>query len=230
MKFKLFLGLSLLSAASFYATAQTSAPQTISQEPAKSVEKSEPEKEKISTPLPDRTISTSSKQDTQTYVRPDAKKRFNRYLKSMFGPMALAKSVAGAGLSTATNSPEEWGPQWEGFGRRVASNLGKSAIKQTTTYALDEAFKLDSGFYRSQKRDFGSRLKNALLSPVTARNERGQRVFGFPRVVGTYTASIVAAEAWYPNRFNYKNGLRSGTISLGTTALFNVVKEFFFKK
>lgn len=164
------------------------------------------------------------------YVRPDSKTRFRRYVKSMFGPMALGKTVATAGLGTWRNSPEEWGDNWEGFGKRVASSMGKSVIKNTTIYGLDEALKYDSRYYRSEKRDFGSRLKNALISPVTARNENGKRVIGIPRIVGTYTAGVVAAETWYPSRYDYKDGLRSGTISLGMNAAFNLVKEFVWKK
>lgn len=148
----------------------------------------------------------------------------------MFGPMALGKRVVTAGYSTWRNSPEEWGPTWEGFGKRFASSTGKSIIKNTTQYGLEEAFKLDSKFYRSKKKDVGSRIGNALISPMTAKDKNGKLVFGFPRVVGTYTSSIVAAETWYPDRYSWKNGLRSGTISLGMNAAFNLVKEFIWKK
>jgi hypothetical protein len=172
---------------------------------------------------------TAAPQTQNWYVRPDSKTRFKRYVNSMFGPVALGKTVASAGWGTWRNSPEEWGDQWEGFGRRVASGLGKSVIKNTTIYGLGEALKYDSRFYRSQKKDFGSRLGNALISPVTARDKNGKRVIGIPRIVGTYTSSIVAAETWYPDRYSYKNGLRSGTISLGFTAAFNVFKEFVWK-
>lgn len=166
----------------------------------------------------------------KTYTRPDSKTRFNRYAKSIFGPMALGKNVVSAGYSTWRNSPEEWGPTWEGFGRRFASGLGKNAIKQTTIYSLGEAFKLDSGFYRSTKKGVGGRLGDAFSSTFVARKPDGKKVFGFPRVAGTYTASIIAAETWYPKRFTFKDGLKNGTISLGLNAAFNVVKEFFLKK
>jgi hypothetical protein len=173
--------------------------------------------------------STKTNQTQQTYTRPDAAARRKRYIKSMFSPLALARTVAGAGIGTWKNSPEEWGTKWEGFGRRVASGFGKNIIKQTTMYGLDEAFKLDSAFYRSQKRDFSSRLGNALISPFTARKENGKRTFGFPRIAATYTSSIAAYETWYPNRFNYKDGIKAGTISLGFNAAFNVFKEFWKK-
>lgn len=97
-------------------------------------------------------------------------------------------------------------------------------------YGIDEAFKLDSHFYRSKKRDVGSRVANAFLSTVTARTTSGKRTIGVPRIIGTYTANVIAAEAWLPPRYNWKDGIKSGTISLGVNSLFNLVKEFAFKK
>ena len=147
----------------------------------------------------------------------------------MFGPESLAKAVGSAGLSTWRNSPEEWGPGWDGFGKRFASNVGKGIIKNSVMYGMDEALKLDSRYYRSEKKDVGSKIKNAVISPFTARKSNGKRVIGFPRLVGTYSSNIIASETWYPNR-DYKDGLRSGTISLGFNVAFNLFKEFVWKK
>jgi hypothetical protein len=215
MKSRIFFGWLLLLTLAFSASAQQQTePQNTTQ---KNVSESTSETNQT---------STSANLNTPDYVRPNAKERRNNYLKSMFGPYALARTAVGAGIGTWRNSPEEWGDKWEGFGRRVASGVGKNVIKQTTIYALDESFKLDSKFYRSRKRDAGSRIKNALISPFTARTESGKRVFGFPRIAGTYASNIIARETWYPKRYDYKDGLRSGTISLGFNAAFNLIKEF----
>jgi hypothetical protein len=223
MKAKFFTGLLLmLATASFGVNAQVTKPKT-------TPPKSETTKEKTSPNSVPNTNQSSNQIRQTTYVRPNSKERFNRYLKSTVGPVALAKNVASAGFSTWRNSPEEWGKQWEGFGRRFASNLGRSAIRNTTSYALEETFKLDSRFYRSPNRKVGARLKNALISPVTARDANGKRVFGFPRIAGTYAAGIISYETWYPSRYNYKDGLRSGTISFGRAALVNLVREFILK-
>lgn len=218
----------LLLIFSFHAFAQTSRQQSVSPNPKVSVVVSESSIEETPATIKSnaRTNQTQPQQQAKVYKRPTGKERFDSYVKSLVGPTALARTVVGAGWGTWRNSPEEWGDKWEGFGRRFASGFGKNAIKQTVIYGLDEGFKLDSKFYRSQKKDFGSRLKNALISPVTARNENGKRVFGFPRVVGTYSSNIIAYETWYPRRFGYKDGLKSGTISLGFNAAFNLFKEF----
>ncbi len=216
----------VLSGVLFFSTALFAAAQEPRSTPTPEPAKTTPAK----TGEPDSPPTAPPLSQPNAYVRPDAKKRFNRYVNSVVGPFAIARQLAGAGISTWRNSPVEWGGQWEGFGRRVASNFGKNTIKQTTIYGLDEAFRLDSHFYRSKNKSVGKRITNALISPVTARKPDGKRVIGFPRLIGTYSASIIAAETWYPSRFDYKDGLKNGTISLGFNAAFNLVKEFIWKK
>lgn len=181
-------------------------------------------------PTPTATPASAIEPADTGYVPPTAEERRKRFINSTVGPIALGRSVATAGISTWRNSPEEWGTKWEGFGRRVASNIGRNAIKQTTIYGLDEAFKVDSHFERSRSKSTSARIRNALISPVTARNRDGKRVIGVPRLVGTYGASIIAYETWYPDGYNWKDGVRSGTISLGFNAAFNLFKEFIWKK
>lgn len=175
-----------------------------------------------STPLPSG--------DADTYVRPDKKERFDRYVKGMFGPAALGRTVATAGVSTWTNSPEEWGGKWEGFGKRLASNIGQNVIRGTVTYGLDEALKLDSGYYVAKGKPAGKRAANAFVSVVTARRTDGSRTIGVPRLAGVYSASVIARETWFPRRYSWRDGMRSGTYSLGFTAAYNLFREFVLRK
>lgn len=171
--------------------------------------------------------STVPAQDN--YVRPTADKRFKKYVGSMFGPWSIGRAVASAGLSTWDNKPEEWGPHWDGFGKRFASNMGRSIMKNTMMYGMDETFKLDSYYYRSKKRDFKSKVVNAMISPVVARQPDGKKVFGFPRVISTYASSVIVAETWYPGT-DWKDGLRNGSMTLLFNGGYNLLKEFIWKK
>jgi hypothetical protein len=164
------------------------------------------------------------------YVRPTGSQRSKWYFDSLFGPVSLGKTIGLAGIDTARNSPREWGPHWEGFGKRVASGFGKSVIKSSVQFGLDEALTVDSHYYLSKDRSVGSRVANALLSPVTARDRNGHRVIGAPNIVGTYASSIIAVEAWYPSRYTWQDGLKSGTYSLGFSAAYNLFKEFVWNK
>ena len=166
---------------------------------------------------------------TQDYVFPTADERFKRYVKDTVGPMRLLRTGASAVIQQWRDSPEEWGQGMEGYGKRFASGMGRSAIQQTVVYGLDSAFKLDTGFQRSKREGFFPRLKDALLQNVTSRNKSGNRVISAPRFAGIYAGSVIAAETWYPERYTYKDGLRQGTTTLLTGFGINVVREFLIK-
>lgn len=189
------------------------------------------------TPKPVASASqTSEKQTKQTkqaanepYVFPTHHERFKRFADSTVGPFSLARIAVSAGINQWKDHPEEWEQGASGYGKRFASGFGKHAIHQTITYGLDEALGLDTGFKRSTRTGFGPRLKDALLENVTSRNRKGERVVSVPRFAGAYSAAIIRAETWYPSRYDYKDGLRSGTTSIVTGFAFNVIREFVFK-
>jgi hypothetical protein len=164
------------------------------------------------------------------YVRPSAKARFHRYVKNVVGPMSLVRSAAGAAIGQADDSPTEWEQGASGYGKRFASQLGRSAIQETVSYGLQEALKVDGGFEKSKKTDFKGRAVDALLSNITARKPDGHRVLSIPRFAGVYTGSIVQATTWYPDRYSVRDGLRIGTVSLAIGFGMNLVREFILKR
>jgi hypothetical protein len=171
---------------------------------------------------------TNQTTTTKDYVFPSTHERFKRYVSSAVGPFALARIGASAGISQWRDSPEEWGQGTKGYGKRFASSLGQNAIHQTVTYGLDQAIGLDTGFERSKRDGFFPRFKDALIQNVTSRTKSGNRVISVPRFAGVYTGAIVARETWYPDRYTYKDGLRSGTTTLLTGFGINLVREFVF--
>lgn len=162
------------------------------------------------------------------YVFPTSEQRLKRYGRSMFGPFAVTRVALSAAIDQWDDSPEEWGQGAEGYGKRFASQFGRNAIRQTVTFGLSEALRLDTGFERSKRKGFGPRLKDALLQNVTSRTRTGKRVISAPILVGAYTAPVIAYETWYPERHSYKDGLRSGSISLAAGFAINVAREFLF--
>jgi hypothetical protein len=175
-------------------------------------------------------ISVAPTAQATPYVRPTSKERFRRYASNAFGVSAVIGSGIGATFGQISNDPPEWERTAEGFGRRFASNYGEGAIRNTVSYGLSEAFKLDNRFEKSGKKNVGSRIKHVFLASYTTRTKNGNRIPDFPYAVGTFAGSITAAEVWYPNRYSYKDGFREGTISLGTRFGVNLLREFLFPK
>lgn len=163
------------------------------------------------------------------YERPSAKERAKKFADRAFGLYTLVGVAAGSGAAHWSDEPEEWENDFKGYARRFGNALAENAIEQTVVYGLDEAFKVDSLFYKKGKNTKTSaRIANALLTTVTARKPSGRRIVGFSRIAGAYTANLISTTTWYPDRFSYKDGLRQGTISLGFNAAFNLLREFVF--
>jgi hypothetical protein len=164
------------------------------------------------------------------YVFPTERQRLNRYLWETFGPLTLVGVAVAAGIDQGQNNPPEWKKGGSGYGKRFASRMGQYAIEQTTTYALSEAFRLDTGFEKSQRHGFSARLGDALIQNVTSRTRSGKRIISAPRLAGVYVGGLVPALTWYPSRFSYKDGLREGTYSLAAGFAVNVLREFIFHR
>jgi hypothetical protein len=175
-------------------------------------------------------VVADSKPTTPEYVFPTSQQRFKRYVSDTVGPLRLARTGFSAGIDQWRDRPEEWGQGAEGYGKRFASGLGRNAIQQTVTYGLDSAFQLDTGFQRSKRKGFFPRFKDALVQNVTSRTKSGNRVISVPRFAGVYTGSIIAAETWYPERYNYKDGLRHGTTTMLTGFGINLLREFVIRR
>lgn len=233
--FQIFLMSPLFLTATFLRAEAQSLPQTENRSVAVAAQNNEP----ALTPQNFAADSTSenAKSDlpsvpptANNYTRPTAEKRFHRYLNSTIGAYALAGVGVATVFQQVKNKPPEWEKTGTGFARRLASNFGENAIGETVSYGLEEALKLDGHFYRSDKRDFGSRLSNGLLTTFTGRTPSGKRVFNPSRVVGSYAGSFVAVNAWYPQRFNNKDAFRRGSQSLLLSVGFNLLNEFLLKR
>lgn len=163
------------------------------------------------------------------YVRAPPKERFKDYIRNVVGPYSLLGTAVFAGIFQYRDLPPEWENDSKGYARRFASALGILAINETTVYALDEAFKLDSDYYKSTKKTIKGRLQDSIVNTLMARKPDGKRVFGFPRIAGNYSSAIIADTTWYPKRFGVKDGIVDGTYSIGVDILFNIAREFLFK-
>jgi hypothetical protein len=187
------------------------------------------------TVVPESAAQSQNTQPQQTaaptnddYVFPSSDKRLKRYGRSMFGPFSLLRVAGSAAINQWKDSPDEWEQGASGYGKRFASEMGRNAIRQTVTYGLSEALRLNTGFERSKHKEFGPRLRDALVQNVTSRTRSGKRVLSIPILTGAYVAPVIAAEAWYPTRYSYKDGLRAGSYSLATGFAINVIREFVF--
>jgi hypothetical protein len=159
--------------------------------------------------------STTHVQPDLTYIRPSQKTEFHTYFFDTFGPYPIVGAAFAAGINQAESTPPEWGQGAEGYGKRFGSNFTIAAVSTTTRYALAEAFREDTLYYRCECKGLFPRLSHAVFSTFTSRRgDDGHRVFSLPAVVAPYAGTMSAVYAWYPGRYNAMDGFRMGNYSL----------------
>src|SRR5579863_6092976 len=182
-----------------------------------------------STEFPSTVASTSPAQLDFTYIRPTQKTKLRNYFFDAFGPYPIVGAGFAAGINQADNTPPEWRQGAEGYGKRFGSDFAIAGISTTTRYALAEAFKEDTLYYRCECKGVFPRLGHAFISALTARRGAdGHRVFSFPALIAPYAGTTTAVYAWYPDRYNAKDALRMGNYTLLGYVGANVALEFFY--
>ena len=162
------------------------------------------------------------------YTRPTEGTKIRNYFLDGYSPYPITVAAATAAVDQIDNSPPEWNQGAAGYGKRFASDFGISAVSVTTHYALAEAFREDTLYYRCTCKGAFHRLGHALTSTFTSRRgDDGHRVFSFSALVAPYAGIMTAVYGWYPGRYNAMDGFRMGNYSLLSYAVSNVTLEFF---
>jgi hypothetical protein len=134
-----------------------------------------------------------------------------------------------AAVNQRERTPPEWGQGAAPYGQRFGSDLAIAAVTTTTRYALAEAFREDTVYYRCECKGLFRRLGHALISTVTARRgEDGHRRLSFPALGAPYAGTMTAVYAWYPERYGPKDALRMGNYNLLAFAGENVALELIY--
>ena len=172
---------------------------------------------------------TAHPQPDLTYTRPTEKTRLHNYSFDAFGPYPIVGAAFEAGVNQAYNTPPEWKQGAGGYGERFGSNFGIAAVTTTTRYALAEAFKEDTLYYRCECKGVFPRLSHAVISTFTARRGNdGHRVFSFPAVVAPYAGTMTAVYGWYPGRYDAKDAFRMGNYNVLAYVGGNIALEFLY--
>jgi hypothetical protein len=163
------------------------------------------------------------------YVRPTEKIKIRNYLFDAFGPYPIAGSVILGAINQAEKTPPEWGQGFKAYGERVGSDFGIALATTTTRYALAEAFREDTLYYRCECRGIARRMEHAVISTVTARHGAdGHRRLSFPALIAPYAGTTTAIYGWYPGRYDVKDGLRMGNYALLAFVGANIAREFIY--
>ena len=186
---------------------------------------------RVSSSVTDTSASETPKSPVPVFVysRPTEKMKIRTYVFDAFGPYPIVGAAFIAAVNQKERTPPEWGQGAAAYGQRFGSNLAIAGVTTTTRYALAEAFREDTVYYRCECKGVFRRLEHALISTVTARRgEDGHRRLSFPALIAPYAGTMTAVYAWYPERYGPKDALRMGNYNLLAFAGENVALEFIY--
>jgi hypothetical protein len=160
------------------------------------------------------------------YIPLTAQQRWDDYVRRSFSPKAIGARAGRNGVTNLwSNTPPEWADGGGGYGKRLASDFGRTWIRRGIESAGAAAIGQDPRYIPCRCDGKWKRVAHAMSQSVLAYDNDGKRAFGYARVGSRYAASMIET-TWFPDRYGWKDGFREGSQSVLTVGIFNIAREF----
>jgi hypothetical protein len=151
-------------------------------------------------------VSAQSALNTTPVVSPapralppiDAHERERWLLHENLDPAVLLQNVAVGGIYTLTNSPKEYGPHWEGFGKRVGMVTAEYGVKTVMEAGLGSLWGEDPRYERTHGQSLATRLGHVIEMTFLARNREGNTMPAYARYLAIPGSSFLS-NTWRPD-------------------------------
>lgn len=164
-------------------------------------------------------------------VPPTRKQMLHDYVLDTVGPYPLMMASFTAAIHQGTDNPPEWHQGAGALAERFGSNMGITAVANTTRLGLALALDQNTAYFHCRCKGWLPRLRHAGLSALIARRRSdGGQVFSIPNLVAPYAATMTATYAWYPQRYGAKDAFRMGNYNLLGTVGSDIAFEFIPQK
>lgn len=121
--------------------------------------------------------------------------RLHWFVDSTVGPKSLAAGVFSAGLGTAFNNPEEYGPHWDGFAKRYGMRLTGIGTSNAIEAGLGSAWGEDPRYSSVGEGSVWRRVGHAAKMTVLANRADGSIGPAYARYAGV-TGSNFLSNTW----------------------------------
>jgi hypothetical protein len=111
------------------------------------------------------------------------KERVQWAARETFGPQSFLFGTFTAGIGTARDHPEEYGPHWDGFAKRYGMRLTGLAASHTIEAGLGALWGEDPRYVRDQNLSIKARIGHVFLLSFTARNREGKLMPAYARYI-----------------------------------------------
>ena len=126
---------------------------------------------------------TNTRNDIVPYYQPiSGTERAKWFVVSTAGPNSLFLSgLLSAAWGTMLNDPPEYGPHWEGFGKRYGMRLTGVSVSNAMEAGLGTLWGEDPRYFRSPNRAFGSRVEHVIQTTFKAPGPDGHYRLAYAR-------------------------------------------------
>ncbi len=152
--------------------------------------------------------------------------RLRWFLRSTVAPRSLVGGLFSAGLSTATNSPFEYGPHWEGFGKRYGMRLTGLSTGNAMEATLGAVWGEDPRYFHTVNQPFSARVKNILDLTFRAYGPDGERHPAYARYAANLGSNFLSNTWRAHSEADWQHALLRTAEGFGGSALSNAVSEF----
>jgi len=134
-----------------------------------------------------------------TYTPITPGQRFRWIVNGTLGAPNLAAGVVLAGIATAGNSPEEYGPHWDGFGKRYGLRLTASATQGVLEASIGSMWGEDPRYFRTTGgQPFKTRLAHVAKMTFLSTNRNGDTMPAYARYIAIPSAQFIS-NTWRPD-------------------------------
>ncbi|HKW57508.1 MAG TPA: hypothetical protein VJN42_09140 [Candidatus Acidoferrum sp.] len=154
-------------------------------------------------------------------------KKFELFLDKSLSPPQILSSLAGAGVSQASDSLHQYGQGADGYAKRFGSSMASGASSHFFgTFLLPAVLHDDPRFFVKMSGGTKVRVGNALRRVFVIRRDNGGMAFNFPGTLGPLAAEALANTYLPDSERTVPRTFRRFGVRVGWGAANNILKEY----
>lgn len=117
---------------------------------------------------------------------------------STIGPANLAAGMVTSAYSTGTNSPPEYGPHWDGWGKRQGLRVTGSAASNLMEAGMGALWGEDPRYHAAPTREFKGRVMHVIKTTFLSYDRNGNQMPAYARFIAVPGSNILS-NTWRPD-------------------------------